>query len=88
MAYLQSYKELEVWKRSIALVKEIYKITRNLGEYIQFLSIADASTAELETQIIIAKDIYKKLDFSHVENLLVEVQRMLTVLIRRLNAKR
>ncbi len=79
--YIESYKELKVWKKSIDLVKEIYKITnkfpkeeiyvlvsqmrraaisipsniaegykrKNLKEYIQFLSIAEASAAELET---------------------------------------
>jgi len=118
--YLESYKQLEVWKRSIELVKEIYRITdqfpkselyglvsqmrravvsipsniaegykrRNLGEYVQFLSIADASAAELETQIIIAKDFYAKIDFGKAESLLLEIQKMLTIMIRKLNAKR
>lgn len=118
--YLESYKQLEVWKRSMELVKEVYRITeqfpkselyglvsqmrravisipsniaegykrRNLGEYVQFLSIADASAAELETQIIIAKDLYPKIGFSKAESLLEEVQKMLVVMIRKLNAKR
>jgi len=118
--YLESYKQLEVWKRSIELVKEIYRITdqfpkselyglvsqmrravvsipsniaegykrRNLGEYVQFLSIADASAAELETQIIIAKDLYAKIDFGKAESLLLEIQKMLKIMIRKLNAKR
>jgi four helix bundle protein len=118
--YVESYKQLEVWKRSIELVKEIYKVTedfpksemyglvsqmrraavsipsniaegykrKNLGEYIQFLSIADASAAELETQIIISKDLYSNINFSKTESLLEEVQKMLVVIIRKLNAKR
>lgn len=118
--YIESYKQLKVWQRSIELVKEVYKITddfpkselyglisqmrrcvisipsniaegykrRNLGEYIQFLSIADASAAELETQIIIAKDLYSKIDFSRTESLLEEVQKMLITMIKKLNAKR
>ncbi len=60
----------------------------NLGEYIQFLRIADASAAELETQIIIARDLYSKIDFSRANNLLEEVQKMLITIIRKLNAKR
>lgn len=68
-------------------IAEGYK-RRNLGEYIQFLSIADASAAELETQIIIAKDLYRKADFNNVESLLGEVQKMLAVMISKLNAKR
>lgn len=118
--YIESYKQLEVWKKSIILVKEIYLTTdqlpkselyglvnqmrrcavsipsniaegykrRNLGEYIQFLSIADASAAELETQIIIAKDLYATIDFSRAESLLIEIQKMSIVMIRKLNAKR
>ena len=116
---LQSYKELQVWQRSIELVKEIYKITkefpkeelyglvsqmrravisipsniaegyrrRSLGEYIRFLSIADASSAELETQLIIAKDLFSHVDFSRTEDLLSEVQKMLVVIICRLKEK-
>jgi four helix bundle protein len=118
--YLKSYKELEVWRKSILLVKEIYNLTakfpksetyglssqmrraaisipsniaegykrQGLGEYVQFLSIADASAAELETQVIIAKEIYTKLDFSKVDDLLKEVHKMLYVLIKKLNTKR
>ena len=118
--YIESYKQLKVWQRSIELVKEVYKITdefpkselyglvsqmrrcvisipsniaegykrRNLGEYIQFLSIADASAAELETQIIIAKDLYPTINFKKAESLLEEIQKMLTTIIKKLNAKR
>ncbi len=118
--YLRSYKELEVWKKSIMLVKKIYKLTENfpgneiyglssqmrraaisipsniaegykrqgLGEYIQFLSIADASAAELETQIIITKEIYNKIDCKETEGLLLEVQKMLFVMIKNLKGKK
>ena len=118
--YIQSFKELIVWKKSIELVKEIYKTThdlppeemynlksqmrravtsipsniaegykrKNLGEYIQFLSIADASSAELETQIIITKELYPKINFSTAEQLLEEIQKMLITMIKKLNAKR
>ncbi len=118
--YIESFKELIVWQKSISLVKDIYKITnqfpkselygltsqmrrsvvsipsniaegykrKNIGEYIQFLSIADASAAELETQIIIAKDLYKTISFDLSESLLLEVQKMLYTVIKTLNAKR
>lgn len=66
-------------------IAEGYK-RKNLGEYIQFLSIADASAAELETQIIISKELFSTVNFSKIESLLVEVQKMLTVLIRKLKA--
>lgn len=114
--YLESYKELIVWKKSIELVKEIYRTTeklpkselyclvsqmrraaisipsniaegykrKNLGEYVQFLSIADASAAELETQIIISKELYGNIDFNKAESLLKEIQKMLFALIKKL----
>ena len=120
---LQSFKELEVWKRSIDLVDEIYAITRQFPkselyalasqmqraavaipsniaegykrnsrlEFIQFLSIANASSGELETQIIIAKRLYPEFNYRRAEELLTEVQKMLYVLIKKLkplNAER
>ncbi|MBU1179943.1 four helix bundle protein [Patescibacteria group bacterium] len=68
-------------------IAEGYK-RQGLGEYIRFLNIADASAAELETQIIISKDLYKNIDFIKTASLLEEVQKMLVVIIRKLNAKR
>ena len=59
--------------------------TRNhLGEYIQFLGIAYASSAELETELIIAKKQYPNINYAMSESLLLEVQKMLNVLIRNL----
>lgn len=116
---ISSYKELEVWQKSVELVKSIYISTegfpksewyglktqmrrasisipsniaegykrRTRGEYVQFLGIADASAAELETQIIVSKNVYSDLDFHEAESLLVEVQKMLTVLRRKLEFK-
>lgn len=67
-------------------IAEGYK-RRNLGEYIQFLSIADASAAELETQIIISKDLYSEISFANAEILLEEVQKMLFALIKKLDSR-
>ncbi len=61
---------------------------KDLPEYLQFLRIADASSAELETQIVISKRLYPKLDYSKVDTLLEEIQKMLNVLLRRLNEKK
>lgn len=120
--YIQSYKDLKVWQKSITLVEEIYNLTksfpkteaydltsqirrcsvsipsniaegykrRSLGEYIQFLRMADASAAELETQLFICKKIddIKDLNYSKTDNLLEEVQKMLSTMIKKLIAKR
>jgi four helix bundle protein len=68
-------------------IAEGYK-RKGLGEYLYFLSIADGSSAELETQIIVAKEIYCTLDFSKCEYLLIEVQKMLYSMIIKLKSAR
>lgn len=64
-------------------IAEGYK-RKNLKEYIQFLSIADGSAAELETQIILLKEIYNTKYLETGESLLLEIQKMLTTLINKL----
>lgn len=60
-----------------------------LGEYLQFLHIAIASAAELETQIIISEKIYQDIDYLKANSLLNEVIKMLSVMMRNLkNSKR
>ena len=85
----QSYRDLLVWQKSVALAKEIYKITarfpaeekfglvsqmrraavsvpsniaegqaRNTtGEFVQFISFAEGSLAELDTQLTLAVEL-------------------------------
>lgn len=68
-------------------IAEGYK-RKNIREYLQFLSIADASAAELETQIIISKKIYSEANFLNTEAILTEIQKMLFTIIKKLNPKR
>jgi four helix bundle protein len=56
-----------------------------LAEYLHFLSIANGSAAELETQIIISRDLYPAIDFSTASCLLDEILRMLRVMIKQLS---
>lgn len=118
--YVQSFKELIVWQRSMELVKQVYTVTGNFPsselyglvsqmrrcvisipsniaegkkrktkkDFLQFLRIADGSAAELETQILICKDLFPRLDFSKTECPLEEVQKMLTAVIRKLEASK
>lgn len=67
-------------------IAEGYK-RKGLGEYIQFLSVADASAAELETQLLITQDLYRSAKAPVALSLLVEVQKMLTTIIKKLKAK-
>src|SRR3989344_1769740 len=59
---------------------------RHLGEYLQFLGIAFGSGAELETQLIIAREIgiLSQKDFDKLMLLLDEVMRMLNALMKSL----
>lgn len=112
---IQSYKELIVWQKSIVLVKEIYKITKNFPkselltlvnqirraavsissniaegygrrshkEYLQFYSIAYGSALEVETQLIISKELgfVDQAEFDKVNIVLTEVIKMLYVMV-------
>lgn len=58
----------------------------NLKEYKQFLGIAKGSAAELETQLLLCRDLYSE-DIEKPLNLLYEVQKMLGSLNRKLEPK-
>lgn len=56
-------------------------------EYVQFLRIALGSSTELETQVMLSKDLglIKESDYTRISLLLIEVIKMLTVLIKKLS---
>lgn len=58
----------------------------NIAEYRQFLGIAKGSAAELETQLLLAKEIYE-IEIEQELALLYEVQKMLGALVRKLVPK-
>ncbi|HUZ92598.1 MAG TPA: four helix bundle protein [Candidatus Paceibacterota bacterium] len=60
---------------------------KDIPEYLQFLRIADASSAELETQIFLSRRLYPMLEYSITEKFLEEVQKMPNVMIARPEAK-
>lgn len=53
-------------------------------DFVQFLRIADGSAAELETQLIISKELYSSINFLKAEKLLTEIQKMLITIINKL----
>ncbi|MEK7143324.1 MAG: four helix bundle protein [Patescibacteria group bacterium] len=53
-------------------------------DFVQFLRVASGSAAELETQIIIAREIFIRINFSQASAVLEEVQKMLSVIIKKL----
>lgn len=115
---IKSYKDLEVWQKSIQLVKEIYRITKTFpkeeqfglisqmrrcaisipsnisegktrhygNEYIQFLYIALGSCSELNTQLIIAKElnIIKQTELDLLSERIDHISRMSRNLIKSL----
>ena len=110
-----SYRDLIVWQKSFALVKEIYLIASKLPkdeifgfqsqmkrcsvsipsniaegtsrstrkDYKQFLHIAYGSCSELETQLLLAEDLFK-IKIESTLSLLREVSRMLRAIIKKL----
>ncbi len=58
-------------------------LRRHHKEYVQFLSIALGSAAELETQILVCEMLtkFKNIDFTQAKNLDSEIMKMLYVLI-------
>lgn len=60
---------------------------KGLKEFLQFLRISYGSASELETELLIAKDLYPKVDYSLAESLLEEVQKMLNAIIKKLESK-
>jgi len=117
----QSYKDLVVWQKGIALAKIVYRLTQNFPpeekfgliaqmrrsavsipsniaegqgtphhwEFIQFISNAEGSVAELDTQLILSME----LGFCDSSNaaaafeLVDELRRMLNVLRRKLSTR-
>ena len=55
-------------------------------DFVRFLRIADGSVAELETQVLLAKEFYPAHDFLIAEGLISEIQKMLTVMVHKLSA--
>ena len=116
-----SYKDLLVWQKGIALVKEVYVITSGFpadekfglvtqmrraavsipssiadgqarhttGEFIQFVSHAEGSVAELDTQLIISIELgYCNRSVAHNGfELMTELRKMLNALRRKLTIR-
>ena len=114
----KSYKDLIVWQKSFALVKDVYRLSaelpkneqfglcsqirrcavsvpsniaegqqrNNAAEYRHFLGIAKGSAAELETQLLLVKEIYG-LNAASALDTNQEVQKMLRSLINKLSPK-
>jgi four helix bundle protein len=116
----QSYHDLVVWQKGLAVAKEIYLLTKRLpadekfglvsqmrraavsvpsniaegqarrttGEFIQFISHAEGSVAELETQLTLCLELnlLPENSTATASSLLDEIRRMLNSLRRKLSS--
>jgi four helix bundle protein len=64
------------------LLKEKKRGTKK--DYAHFLRIANGSSAELETQLLIAQHLYPKISTQTSISLVIEIQKMLTTMIKKL----
>ncbi|MEX0878057.1 MAG: four helix bundle protein [Candidatus Spechtbacterales bacterium] len=93
----EKYAKEETYGLTAQTRRSVISIPSNIAEgrhrstrkdFINFLIIAYASGAELETQIEIAKRLpkTKQLNYVKVDNLLEEVMKMLNIMIKKLKA--
>ena len=91
----ENYPKIEIYGLTSQTRRSAVSIPSNIAEgrfrgtrkdYTQFMRIAYGSGAELETQIEIAKRIYKtkQLNFEKIDQLLLEVMKMLNTMINKL----
>ncbi len=60
---------------------------KSTKSYLHFLRIANGSLAELETQLIIAKELNHSTDTQKADGLIIEVSKMLNSIIRTLSER-
>lgn len=116
-----TYKDLIVWQKSIALVTNVYSLTKkfpideryglvsqlnravisipsNIAEgwgrelsknYLQFLRVARGSLMEVETMVLISKNLnfVSEKDYNETQNKIEEVGKILQGLIKSINQK-
>jgi four helix bundle protein len=59
---------------------------RSRSDFVQFLRIADGSVAELETLMLLIKQLYPSVDVDESWPIMVEIQKMINVMIRKLSS--
>ena len=79
----------QIRRASVSIISNIAEGNARGGkkEYVQFLWIAFSSGAEVETQLLLCKDLglIKEGDYIKMSSLLTEVMKMLNALIKKLS---
>ena len=110
---MTGYENLEVWKKSISLVSDVYRLVRLLPkeetyslsdqirrsavsvpsniaegssrnskkEFVQFLYVSLGSLCELETQLLIAKNVGYITEYDTVKRDIISIKKMINALI-------
>ncbi len=87
------FPQNEEYGLSSQMRRAVVSIPSNIAEgwgrksrknYVQFLRIARGSLYELETQLIISKELKYYKDFEKIEALIIEISKMLNSLIKKL----
>jgi four helix bundle protein len=95
--FTRKFPKSEMYALSSQIQRAAVSIPSNIAEgycryskkeYIQFLQISFGSGAELETQLMIAKDLkyISESDFSMANSLIIEVMKMLNSLILKIRS--
>jgi len=118
---MKDYKELQVWQKAVALVTEVYVMTRGFPaderfgltaqirravtsvpantaegwgrgttkEYVQFLIVARGSLLELETHLIVSRNLgyLKQPDLETAQRNVGQIGKMLNSLIQSLRSR-
>lgn len=61
---------------------------KDTPEFLMFLRVSDASAAELETQLLLVEKLYPKLKCGGSLSLLVEIEKMLYAMLKKMSEKR
>ena len=59
--YIESYKQLKVWQRSIELVKEVYKITDEFPKSELYGLVSQMRRCVISIPLILPKDTREKI---------------------------
>jgi hypothetical protein len=85
---IKNYQELIIWKKSIDLVIELYKITKNFPKEEVYGLISQIRRAAVSVPSNIADERLKYIDqitASNISEELCEIGKMINVLIKKIN---
>ncbi len=87
---MKDFRKLQVWEKAHQLALALYQVGRDGDpELSRFCTIARGSASELEYQLLLARDLklIQLNDYEQLSQQTIEIKRMLTVLVQKLNAE-